>query len=315
MQLMSQFLKCQSQIIKIMRQINLIVANMIFFAILSLCSEKSEGQSINPAAIQAVKRHNIKSVFNKKTYQLCVSLPKKYSEQDTLHYPVLYVLDGKFSFNSMTSIREVLDLGKEIKDIIIVSIDDSCITDADWLASRYSDFTPSSMLQADTIWSKIMNIPEGKLKSGGAELFLGTLQNDIIPFIDKHYKTTIDRGLSGHSLGGLFVGYCLLKKPDLFKRYGINSPSFWWNNSEMVLKEDYYASQHTELTANVFFSVGASEDAMMLTPFNAFTNSIKSHDYKGLSMTVKIFDGETHLSVVPAGGSRTLKVLYGANVK
>jgi hypothetical protein len=32
-------------------------------------------------------------------------------------------------------------------------------------------------------------------------------------------------------------------------------------------------------------------------------------------MTVKTFDGETHLSVVPAGGSRTLKVLYGANVE
>jgi hypothetical protein len=54
---------------------------------------------------------------------------------------------------------------------------------------------------------------------------------------------------------------------------------------------------------------------MMLAPFTAFTNSIKSHNYKGLSMTIKIFDGETHLSVVPAGGSRTLKVLYGSTIK
>jgi hypothetical protein len=52
----------------------------------------------------------------------------------------------------------------------------------------------------------------------------------------------------------------------------------------------------------------------MLGSFNAFTNSIKNHNYKGLSMSVKIFDGETHLSVVPAGSSRTLKVLYGSNV-
>ena len=298
-----------------MKQINLTVSTIIFFAILSLCSEKSKGQSLNPTTIQATKIHSIKSGFNHKTYQLCVSLPKTYSEQDTLHYPVLYVLDGKFSFNSMSSIREVLDLGKEIKDIIIVSIDDSCNTDADWFASRYNDFTPSSILQADTLWSKIMNIPEGKLKSGGAESFSNTLEKEVIPFIDNHYKTTSDRGLSGHSLGGLFAGYCLLKKPDLFKRYGINSPSFWWNNSEMVRNENYYASQHTGLTANVFFSVGGSEDAMMLASFNAFTNSIKTHKYNGLLMTVKIFDDETHLSVVPAGGSRTLKVLYGINVK
>ncbi len=298
-----------------MKQINLIATNIIFLAILSLCSGNSEGQGLNPTASQATKRHSVKSGFNDKTYELYVSLPKKYSDQDSLHYPVLFVLDGKFSFKSMSSIREVLDLGKEIKDIIIVSIDDSCITDADWLASRYYDFTPSSIPQADTLWSKIMNLPEGTLKSGGAESFLNTLEKELIPYINHHYKTTADRGLSGHSLGALFAGYCLLKKPALFKRYGINSPSFWWNNRELVRNEDSYASQHEELPANVFFSVGGYEDAMMLASFNAFTNSMKSHNYKGFSMTVKIFDGETHLSVVPAGASRTLKVLYGSNVK
>ncbi|HEY4325086.1 MAG TPA: alpha/beta hydrolase-fold protein [Mucilaginibacter sp.] len=298
-----------------MKQINNIIANIILLAILILSAEKTKGQNLYPTPIREIKLHNIKSAFNHKTYQLCVSLPKSYSEQDTLHYPVLYVLDGKFSFNGMGSIRDVMDLGKEIKDIIIVAIEDSCITDADWLASRNNDFTPSSMPQVDTLTSKIMKIPQEKLKSGGAELFLNTLQNDMIPFIEKHYKTTSDRGLSGHSLGGLFAGYCLLKKPDLFKRYGINSPSFWWNNSEMVRMETEYASSHSELTAKVFFSVGGSEDSNMLAAFNAFTNAVKSHNYQGMVMTVKIFDGETHLSVVPACSSRTLKVLYGANVK
>jgi uncharacterized protein len=312
---MSRFLKCQLQKNKIMKQINFKVINIVLIAILSLSSEKSIGQSLQPAESQLTKGHSIKSGFNGKTYQLWVSLPKKYSTQDSLRYPVLYVLDGKFSFNSMTSIRDVLDLGKEIKDIIIVSIDISSNIDEDWFVSRYNDFTPSSFLQADTLWSKIMKIPEGKLKSGGAESFLNTLEKEMIPCINNHYKTTTDRGLFGHSLGGLFAGYCLLKKPDLFKRYGINSPSFWWNNNELVKNESSYGSEHTDLSAKVFFSVGGAEDPMMLSPFNAFTNSIKSHNYKGLTMTVKIFDEETHSSVVPACGSRSLKVLYGSTVK
>jgi uncharacterized protein len=312
---MNQFLKCQLQKNKIMKKINLILPQIILFAIWGLCSEKSVGQSTNTNGIQTTTKHIIKSEFNDKSYELMVSLPKKYSEQDTFHYPVLYVLDGKYSFNSMSSIREGFDLGKEIKDIIIVSIDGNCSTDADWLASRYNDFTPSSFLQSDTLMSKIMNIPLDKLKSGGAESFLNTLEKELIPYIENQYKTTADRGLSGHSLGGLFAGYCLLKKPDLFKRYGINSPSFWWNNSEMVRTEKLYFSQNKELSAKVFFSVGGSEDAMMLTPFNTFTTALKSRNYKGLSMTVKIFDEETHLSVVPACSSRTLKVLYGSNVK
>lgn len=94
-----------------------------------------------------------------KFYQLHVSLPKNYSSVDTIHYPVLYVLDGKFSFTSFHSIREVLDLGKEIKDVIIVAIDNSTQTDVDWFAGRYSDFTPSSIPLSDTQWSKMMNIP------------------------------------------------------------------------------------------------------------------------------------------------------------
>jgi predicted alpha/beta superfamily hydrolase len=298
-----------------MKRTNLMISSAIFCAAIFLSTPNSFAQGGSPYVVGNTKGYLIKSSFNNKIYRLYVSLPKTYSNLDTLHYPVLYVLDGKFSFISFHSIREVLDLGKEIKDIIIVAVDDSSQTDAGWLADRYNDFTPSSIPQSDTQWSKMMNIPMGKLKSGGAELFLGTLQNDMIPFIDKHYKTSNDRGLSGHSLGGLFAGYCLVKKPDLFKRYGINSPSFWWNNNEMLTLENSFAKQNKSVSANVFFSAGALEGEMMIVPLTDFTNSLKNHEYKGLIMTSQIFDGETHVSVVAACSSRTLKVLYGSHVK
>ena len=298
-----------------MKRINLSTLRLIFYVIAFFSTASSFGQDKSNNLMTTTKEHIIKSSFNNKLYQLYVSLPRNYIRVDTIHYPVLYVLDGKFSFTSFHSIREVLDLGKEIKDVIIVAIDDSSQTDTDWLADRYNDFTFSSIPQSDTQWSKLMNIPIEKLKSGGAELFLSTFQNDIIPFIDNHYKTSADRGISGHSLGGLFAGYCLVRKPDLFKRYSINSPSFWWNNNEMLSLENSFAKQSKSISANAFFSAGALEGEMMIAPMTAFTNSLKNRDYKGLTMISQIFDGETHLSVVPACSSRTLKVLYGRNVK
>ncbi len=298
-----------------MKRIILVISQIIFCVAFFFNTPGSYAQGKNPNTTGTANGHIIKSNFNNKTYKLYVSLPKTYSNRDTSHYPVLYVLDGKFSYTSFHSIREVLDLGKEIKDIIIVAIADNGENDSDWLAERYNDFTPSSVPQSDMQWSKMMNIPNGKLKSGGAALFLNTLQNDIIPFVDKHYKTNSDRGLSGHSLGGLFVGYCLVKKPGLFKRYGINSPSFWWNNNEILSLENALAKQGKSISASVFFSAGALEGTMMISPITAFTDSLKNHDYKGLVMTSQVFDGETHLSVLPACSSRTLKVLYGANVK
>jgi predicted alpha/beta superfamily hydrolase len=298
-----------------MKQLNCILTSAIFCAVLTFTNDVVQGQGVIPTVIEATQKHSITSAYNNKTYQLYVSLPQKYSAEEKLRYPVLYVLDGRFSFNAMRSIREGLNLGKEIKDVIIVAIDGSSQTDADWFADRYDDFTPSSILQADTLWSKIMNIPEGKLRSGGARSFLNTLQKQMIPFIDMQYNTTADRGLSGHSLGGLFVGYCLLTEPALFNRYGINSPAFWWNNSEMLSIENSFAKNNSSLSANVFFSVGALEGEMMIAPVTAFMNALKNHNYNGLTITSQTFEGETHLSVVPACSSRTLKVLYGPGAK
>lgn len=291
-----------------MKKMDSMIASLVFCVAFFLGTANSYAQN------KISNEHIIQSNFNGKSYQLNVSLPKSYSKLDTLRYPVLYVLDGKFSYQSFNSIREVLDLAREIKDVIIVAIEADGTTDADWFASRYADFTPSSLPEADTQWEKMMNIPEGKLKSGGADLFLNTLQKDLIPFIDKTYKTTNQQGISGHSLGGLFAGYCLIKRPDLFKYYGINSPSFWWNNNEMVTMASTSANQNTAVSANVFFSSGALEGDMMIGPMSAFINALKSHNYSGLQITSHIFEDETHVSVVAACSSRTLKVLFGANV-
>ncbi|HKC37276.1 MAG TPA: alpha/beta hydrolase-fold protein [Chitinophagaceae bacterium] len=282
----------------------LIVAFILLNVTLSL------GQNSSPSALLQAKEHIIKSSFNTKIYRLDVLLPKNYKTSDTLHYPVLYVLDGKYSFTSFYSIREVLDLGKEISDVIIVAIDGNNLSESDWMANRFNDFTPTNIPQADSTWSKMFNLPYGKLKSGGASSFLNTIQKEIIPFIDKHYKTNSNRGLFGHSLGGLFVGYCLLSKPDLFQKYSMNSPSFWWNNSEMLKLENAFVKQNLNLSAtDIFISVGALEGAPMISPVTNFADSLKIH-YTGLKITTQIFDSETHLSVVPAASSRTLKAFY-----
>lgn len=282
----------------------LIVAFILLNVTLSL------GQNSSPSALLKAKEHIIKSSFNAKTYRLDVLLPKNYKTSDTLHYPVLYVLDGRYSFTTFYSIREVLDLGKEISDVIIVAIDGNNLSESDWMANRFNDFTPTNIPQADSTWSKIFNLPYGKLKSGGASSFLNTIQKDIIQFIDKRYKTNSNRGLFGHSLGGLFVGYCFLSKPDLFQKYSMNSPSFWWNNGEMLTLENAFVKQNPALSAtDIFISVGGFEGSPMISPVTNFADSLKVY-YTGLKITNQIFDSETHLSVVPAASCRTLKAFY-----
>jgi predicted alpha/beta superfamily hydrolase len=175
-----------------------------------------------------------------------------------------------------------LDLAKELKDMIIVAIDDSTNTANNFIVSRNLDFTPSAHPQTDTLFSKIFGLPDGTLKSGGADNFLNTIEKQIIPFIDKTYKTTEDRGITGHSLGGLLTVYCLIKKPMLFNRYGINSPALWWNNFELIRLEEAYKEVNKSIKAKVFFSIGGDEDVMMLNPFHNLTAAIKNHNYSNL---------------------------------
>ncbi|WP_435803580.1 alpha/beta hydrolase-fold protein [Polaribacter sp.] len=73
-----------------------------------------------------------------------------------------------------------------------------------WYNNRHSDYTPS--------YSKEWDLKDKTAtKSGGASKFLAVLKNEIIPFVDAHYKSNDNRGLAGFSLGGLFTAYCLSK--------------------------------------------------------------------------------------------------------
>ena len=268
--------------------------------------------------INQKQEHVVKSSINGTIYNLSVSLPMHFSKSDTTHYPVLYLLDGGLAFPVAHAARTSLDLSGEMEDVIIVSIEyqweQSLVP---WMTTRWKDYTPSKDEKADAnpAFLKMFDLKAGALASGGGPVFLEVLKNEIIPFIDKQYKTNDDRGISGHSLGGLFAGYCLLTANDIFQRFGINSPSFWWNNKEIFNVEKSFSQKNTALPAKVFMSVGSQEGNSMTPVMAAFADSLRSRNYTGLKLTSHIFEDENHMSVVPAMISRTLRVLYGKSKK
>lgn len=262
--------------------------------------------------------HVLESQINGITYKLEVSLPLHYSADDTLRYPVLYILDGIVGFPIAHSERSAMDSTRRLEDVIIVGIEydvDRIIAQARTLANRYKDFTISNnpAMDNDPERLNLFGLNEGDMSSGGASDFLDVLKNEILPFIDAEYKTTGDRGITGHSLGGLFVSYALFKAPDLFSRYGINSPSLWWGSGEIFNIEKSFSEQHQDLSAQVFLSVGSMEDESMTSGMTAFADSLNSRNYDGLKLTAHIFEDEDHMSVIPAMISRTLSVLYRAS--
>jgi predicted alpha/beta superfamily hydrolase len=280
---------------------NIILASIVFLAF----SLNAVGQKATFVDHKLVPDHSIESKINKRSYELYVSLPKGYSAKDSLLYPVLYYLDGALLYYTFHGTRIVLDLDREIEKVIIVGIGSSETEIRSWFDNRHTDYSPSYSKESDLKYNT-------KTKSGGASKFLAVLKNEIIPFVDAHYKSNDNRGLVGSSLGGLFTAYCLVKEPKLFNRYGINSPALWWQDKEVLKMEKSFPKQNSELNIRVFASVGALDPAVdMEKNMIAFCKSLRSSNYKGLEVSSKVFDGETHMSVIAAQVSRTLTSLYG----
>lgn len=286
----------------------------ILFSILMLCIvSTSFAQTNEIPVINQKQEHVLKSKINGTNYHLSVSLPMHYAKTDTTHYPVLYMLDGAIAFPVAHAARTAMDMFGELEDVIIVTIEYEWNQSiSPWMTGRWKDYTPSKdeKMDANPEYLNGFGLKAGDLISGGAPVYLKVIKKEIIPFIDKNYKTTEERGIYGHSFGGLFATYCLLTEPGLFQRYGINSPSLWWNNKEMFKLEKSVSEKNNPLNAKIFMSAGGNEGKMMIGAMTSFADSLRN-DFKGLNIITHVFEDEDHMSVMPANISRTLKVLYG----
>jgi len=270
-------------------------------------------QKLEPKVRTLEPDHTIHSKIVNRDYQLYMSFPRDYSTKDTISYPVLYVLDGRSNFEWFRQEHIRLSQSGKIKDIIIVGIGSGL----DWASNglnRILDYTTSSDTINDRNTEKQYNAPRGLVQSGGAANFLKIIKTEVIPFVDKHYITNTDRGISGHSFGGLFTAFTFINSDGFFIRFGINSPSLWWKNNELLDQAVLQFTEHKSWDippTEVFISVGGKEKFNMVTTMVKFSLSLEKGNYENIDLSWHIFDNESHSSVVRPSLTRTLLTLYG----
>jgi predicted alpha/beta superfamily hydrolase len=286
-----------------------------FTAILLLiCCSSLFGQKIEPKERIRKPDHTITSTITGKEYLLEISFPKSYSTKDTISYPVLYAVDGKdLTVPSLRAAQKFMMNSKEYEQVIIVGIS-SAIDRSSWKIDRAQDYTPSIDTLAQKKIETSLKLPGGSLVIGEAAKFLDCIKTEIIPFIDKSYKTNSDRGIAGHSLGGLFTAYCLVNSDGYFTRFGISSPTLTWDNEKLLNQAvtKFNKNEAWELpSTKVFISVGGEDYPNYLYCFVKFYSTLERRDYQNVHLQWQVFEKESHMSVIPASMSRILSVLYG----
>jgi predicted alpha/beta superfamily hydrolase len=201
-------------------------------------------------------------------------------------YPVLYLLDGRAYFDATIGIAHHLGSWnaavQSIPDLIVVAIQNT---------KRPRDMTPTRM--ATGPYSS---------GSGGAAAFRNFLESELIPAVDKQFRTTGARVLVGHSLAGLFVLDTFLEKPYLFEAYIASDPSLWWDDNLLARKLSARSGTPPGTSIRLYLAQANSPDS---TPGEHDAHKAGITAFRGALETAKspiqysyhYFEDEDHFSV------------------
>ena len=167
--------------------------------------------------------------------------------------------------------------------------------------------TPTRAAEEEQIRSKEYQREVG---TGGAAAFLRVVREELIPDIERRYRTNGDGTFIGYSLGGLFGIYTLFHQPETFQRMVLVSPSVFWDGNVVYKYEEADASAHKSLPVRLFMSMGEGENDTMIGPMRRLENAMRSRRYDGLHVTTRIFTGERHLSTFPVAMTRGLRPVF-----
>lgn len=257
---------------------------MLFVLSLSLV----HGQQSN---ILIGKEHKIQSRILGEERRYVVNLPGSYEKDDFYiqkKYPVLVLLDGDTHFHSASGIIRHMGGNEQIPEMIVVAVSNT---------NRTRDLTPTKSKSGIGA-----NDAQAFASSGGGDNFLRFLETELLPQIDKDYRTLPYRLLVGHSLGGLFAVDSFLDQR-VFNAYIAIDPSLAWDDQVIVRKaKSILASNRTFKSslyiaqANNPFDEGRNAGTRGQA-FQAFITSLASNKSEGLRHSYAFFENEDHFSV------------------
>lgn len=214
---------------------------------------------------------------------LNIYLPEGYDQSDTIHYPVIYLLDGSADedFIHIAGLVQFLNFPwvNILPKSILVGIAN---------VDRKRDFTFPTTIEKDK-----KDFPT----TGGSEKFIAFIEHDLQPFIEKKYKTNSSKTIIGQSLGGLLATEILFKKPWLFTKYIIVSPSLWWNKESLLSVNPKVLNPGSNQPISIYIAVG-KEGKIMETDTRKLVTMLTKNHLKNLSVNFEYFSKENHGNIL-----------------
>ena len=217
------------------------------------------------------------------TRELKIRLPKDYDADSNLKYPVILVFDADYLFEPVVGQVAFQTYFDKMPEAIVVGI----IQGKDRFYDSYHD--------------EISGVP---IEFGAR--FYEFISTELIPHIDRKYKTSKFKVVVGHDLMANFMNSFLLKDDPLFKAYVNLSPDF------IGKMDDNIAQRLKWLKEDVFYYMATSEDdlAPLRTGILEANEKLGKLNNKALKYYFDDFKGDSHYTLVTGALSQALDKIF-----
>lgn len=279
----------------------LAVFDALFLACLFACDLRAKPpQKIEQASGAAHEMFNVSDFILKsksgEKYKIFIARQKNVARYDR----VVFMVDANAQFpillNSYAKIyangakQNAKAVPKLSKTVLIVGIGYDSPLAYD-IKRRTRDLTPAAS-------------GEEYANGGGAGEFYDFVKDELFPLVEKKYSTAkSDKIYFGHSFGGLFGIYALLRDDGIFDEFFIASPSLWWGESQLIRDALEEGKLRSNLKAKFIMLVAGSREMRKGKTDKA--GILKAADLaeilktRGLSCEFKLYEGASHGEVIP----------------
>jgi len=188
----------------------------------AIATSVTSGSNIN---VELGQRLQINSESLNETREFLLHLPKTYADSQK-SYPVLYLLDGERHLQHAILASQLLQSELKIPELIIVAVPNKS-------GARSRDLAT----EKDT--------------------FIQFLQAELIPHINKSYRTSGLNTLYGHSLAGRFTLDLLAQHPDIFDKYIAANPPLRRYEERIYQQYLLRGKQETSGNKSIYFSLAS----------------------------------------------------------
>jgi predicted alpha/beta superfamily hydrolase len=196
-----------------------VLLRTLFLASCVACCTPFAAGAAGPSLPLPVRTERLESARVGEAREFWISLPDGY-DASTERYPVVYLMDGDFNFNSggIGALRHAAQLG-EIPEFIIVGI-------------RNTD-------RSKDIFPEVVTYPDSSRDGGRANQYLDFIHEELMPHIEQTYRTERYRVLYGTSNSGFTAVHALFRTPAMADAYvaasaTLSIPSFRRERNDLV---------------------------------------------------------------------------------